>query len=552
MFSQAQLFSFIRLRAIVLVFFLVLTMPTSVWAEDETATLRPQEIRALLSNDEPLDFAPAANNSDLRAFYEKRGYAPAWSLSPEHKDTLKGFLASTRDFASYHGLAEEAYPIDALEKRIDALASPADANKLELLITSWLLQIGHDLQGDNVNLTHLYPGWTFARPKQDIPSGLAEAVANDKVQNFFDSLPPQTVTYAHLAEALKTYRAYWTREKSWPRVLAGPAIKPGMTDTRLAAVRARLKAEDYTFPQAMNGEAFYDNGLKEAVIAYQSRNGLQADGNIGARTFAAFNVTLAERISQIRANMERMRHEPDTMPPRYARVNIADASVEVVDNGQTIYHDVVIVGQADRKTPFIQSAIRSVIFNPSWTVPAKIAREDILPKLRKDPHYLEKMGFVIKESADDPHGEHIDWKAIKASEFNFRLRQSPGDLNSLGQIKFDFDNDFSVYLHDTSHPEKFAEPERFLSSGCVRIKSPLRMAEVVLAHTQGAWSQQTIQQSIDSQKSRWLKVEDPLPLFIVYETAFFPTPESAIHFRRDVYGYDSLLLDALARARSKR
>jgi len=548
MLRQVRLFPRFALKAFFLTILLVLALTLPAQSQEMA-----QEIKTLLSIDSPLSPELSQNKKDLRTFYERRAYAPAWVVSQENKDVLTGFLSTTRTFAAYHGLNENDYPIAQLEKQIDHLGE-ADATKLELLITSWLLQIAHDLQGDSVNLTHLYPGWTFTRAKKDVALGLAQAIADDKIQAFFDSLPPQSLTYTQLAGALKTYRELLTAEHDWPRVAPGPAMNPGVQDARLTQVRERLKAEGYQFqsPSDVEGINFYDDTLKNVVIAYQSRNGLQADGVIGGQTIAALNVSLLERIGQISANMERLRHRPDYMPQRYALVNIADASIEVIDNGQTLYHDVVIVGQPERKTPFIQSSIRSVIFNPSWHVPAKIAREDILPKLRKDPHYLEKMGFVIKGSANDPHGEQIDWKTIKASEFNFRLRQSPGDLNSLGQIKFDFDNDYAVYLHDTSHPEKFASPNRFLSSGCVRIKNPTLLAQLVLAHTPGNWSPETIDAAIANGKSRWQKVEDPLPLFLVYETAFFPMPDSLINFRRDVYGYDSFLLEALAKGQARR
>lgn len=485
---------------------------------------------------------------DVRRFYAARDNDPVWDTSAKNKAGLNSFFSSLASFIAYHGLSNHLCPMKEMEAKLAALDDENDP-RLEIQITNCLIAVGNAMQGKDTNLSHLYPGWEFSRPAKDTSLGLGNALVKGKVQEFFDSLAPQSMNYARLATALQTYRAF-EKSGAWPSVPAGETIRPGQIDPRLAAVRARLAAEDYALPQTEGDPNLYTDAMKDAVIAYQSRNGLKADGDIGRKTLAAMNVSLEKRIAQIRANMERMRHMPEVFPSRYVIVNIADASMKIVEDNETIYHGVVIVGRRDRKTPFIESAVRSVIFNPSWTVPDKIAREDILPKLRKDPHYLEKMGFVIKGSAEDPHGENVDWATIEKSEFAFRLRQSPGDLNSLGRVKFDFDNDFAVYLHDTSHPELFAKADRALSSGCVRVKDPLDLAVFVLSRNNGPYTRAEIEALIETGKTKWVPVLDPLPLYVVYDTAFFPTPESLIHFRKDIYNYDSFLIERIDEKKS--
>ncbi|HUY67893.1 MAG TPA: L,D-transpeptidase family protein, partial [Alphaproteobacteria bacterium] len=276
----------------------------------------------------------------------------------------------------------------------------------------------------------------------------------------------------------------------------------------------------------------------------QARHGFAADGSAGPHTLAALDVSRAARLTQIRANMERWRHMPEDFPPaRYVMVNITDASVAVVEDGRPAYDGLAIVGRPDRKTPFIDSTIRSMIINPAWHVPANIARKDILPKLRKDPHYLEKLGFTI-DDPDDPYGQHIDWKALKDQAFDFRLRQGPGKLNSLGRLKFDFTNDFAVYMHGTPHQALFAKERRMLSSGCVRLRDPEKVAAILLAGNEGDWDDAHIEAAIASGKTRWLAIADPIPVFFVYWTAF-PDAEGNIQFRDDLYGYDDFLMDSL-------
>lgn len=306
-----------------------------------------------------------------------------------------------------------------------------------------------------------------------------------------------------------------------------------------------LTQESSSPPAASGDPSYYDDALRESLSAWQRRNGLDGDGNAGPKTLEMLNAPVGERMDQIRANMERWRHMPEDFPPeRHALVNIADASLLLVEGGKIAYRGPVVVGRVDRKTPFIQSEIRSMIVNPSWHVPAKIAKKDILPKLRRDPHYLEKLGFVIRGNEDDPHGAAIDWENMSERDFTFRLRQSPGDANSLGRIKFDFDNDFAVYMHGTPHPELFDKDRRTFSSGCIRLRDPLDVAEIVLDANPERWDAQKLNETILSGTTRWVAVTRPLPLFVLYETVFVGF-DGKLQFRKDVYGYDRSLIRAL-------
>jgi len=482
---------------------------------------------------------------ELRRFYALRNDKPVWDTSPGvSRDSLKSFLSSVTAFEKYHGLVEDNYPAQQLAKLIES-KDEADSVKIELLITAWLLRLAHDMHGDNVKLEHLYVGWTFKRLPADITGAMAKAVEDSRVYDFISDLAPVQPDYLYLARALKKYREM--AEKSpWPTVDEGPTIRPGESDPRVAQIRARLAAENYLESSEAAGNAkLYDETLKSAVENYQGRNGLLPDGDIGAKTVQAMNVPLKNRIEQIMANMERWRHMPEAQASRRIEVNIASAMAEVLEDGKILYKGPVIVGRRDRKTPFIQSAVRSVIFNPAWYVPAKIARHDILPKLRKDPYYLEKMGFVINGSADDPHGAAIDWDSVEASEFNFRLRQSPGDLNSLGRLKFDFDNNFAVYMHGTPHNELFEKAERNLSSGCVRLKDPDQFAVVVLGKNECDWTLEKVQAEVEKGRTHWLKISEPIPVAFNYWTAFPPGDEGPLNFRRDVYNYDAFLIEVL-------
>jgi len=498
--------------------------------------------KALASPSPALESLPLSS-IELNEFYAARQYRPAWgTTTKEERASLLKFLSSVKDFAAYHGLdldEETAKKIQSLSEAEQAPAFP----KLELLTTSYLLSLAHAMHGDRVKLSLLYPGWDFKRDDRDLATDLAKAVDDNKIEDFIAGLAPTAPAYTRLARELKIYRERAARG-GWAPIPSGPTIKPGEQSPRVAALRARLAAEDY-LPADEASSQTYDAPLRDVVQEYQRRNGLEIDGNVGGKTLIALNTPIETRIDQILANMERWRHMPTTFPSRYVVVNNAAALIEVWDDGQILYEAPLVVGRVDRKTPFIQSEIRSVIFNPSWHVPAKIAQKDILPKLRKDPHYLEKQGFVISGSANNPHGEAIDWNKIRASSFNLKLRQAPGDMNALGRLKFDFDNDFSVYMHGTPHQELFAKAERHQSSGCMRLRDPELFAQIVLAKNAGTWGSEEVRAEIDKDKTRWLKVAEPLPLYVVHWTVFAEKPDAPLSFRSDIYDYDRFLMATL-------
>lgn len=493
-------------------------------------------------------YAPAyrLNHDDLQKLYGSRNYRPVWlTQNPADRDSLAKFISAMQAFVTFHGLQESDYPAVEMT-RLLASTIPADATKLEILTTDWLIKLARDLNGARVNLSQLYVGWDFKQEPHDVVNELSNAIVQNKVHEYFDALTPTSFDYMKLADSLSLYRSIKAKG-GWPAIPAGETIKPDMNDPRVPLIRQRLAAEGYAVPEPTSDlDTAYNGALQTVVTEYQVRNGLDADGNLGKKTLRAMSVPVEQRISQINANLERLRHLPHSFPDRYAVVNIANTSIKVFEKGQVIYHAPVIAGRADRKTPFMQSTIRSVIFNPSWHVPAKIARLDILPKLRKDPRYLEKMGFVIKDAVgEDMHGTTINWQKISASEFAFRLRQEPGEMNSLGRIKFDFENDFAVYMHGTPHEELFAKAGRHLSSGCVRLQDPETFAEIVLKANDGDWTHEKVQGAIDQSKTKWLQVKDPLPLYFIYQTASFPSPEGPIHFSPDDYNYDQILTNAL-------
>jgi murein L,D-transpeptidase YcbB/YkuD len=220
--------------------------------------------------------------------------------------------------------------------------------------------------------------------------------------------------------------------------------------------------------------------------------------------------------------------------------------LQVVADGRTVLTSRVVVGDLRHPTPVVQARLDAVILNPQWNVPVSIAVEEILPRLRENRRYLAENDIVILERREsDPFGLTVDWSAIPSEPFPFRLQQRPGPDNPLGRIKFDVPNRFDVYLHDTPTRSLFARPVRTASHGCIRVERAGDLAVHVLADGPGGWTRQRLAEAIAAGDSQRIALARPLPVYILYWTAF-AAPDGLVQFRDDVYGRDRLLAATLA------
>jgi murein L,D-transpeptidase YcbB/YkuD len=322
--------------------------------------------------------------------------------------------------------------------------------------------------------------------------------------------------YERLEEALERYRQAAVRDEPAP-VPPGPALKPGAEGERVVALRERLAAvaEAEGAGPLLKPELpeVFDFSLERAVRDFQERHGLVPDGIAGASTLTEVNRTAEEQIRKIEVNLERWRRLPDDFGERHILVNIAAFRLDAMEDGRSVLDMKVIVGRADTRTPVVSSAIEDVVLNPSWYVPKTIASKEILPKGRS---YLRRNGFEVL-----PDG---------------KLRQKPGPGNSLGQVKFRFPNRFGVYLHDTQARSLFDRAVRALSHGCVRVERPEDLAAWVLRDAP-EWSEEAIQDALDSGRERLVELPEPIPVHIVYWTAWVDDA-GTLRFGPDVYDQD--------------
>lgn len=477
----------------------------------------------------------------LPALYEKYNYQPIWT----NPDSVRQLVDAIED--SYHdGLTPEDYHLTLIQQLQEQLAvkpDPAKQAELDVVLTDSLVRLGYHLLIGKVDPESLDSNWNMDRTLELDPMlRMSTAIDTAQVTGLVASFHPQAGFYHDLKQALADYRKIQARG-GWPQVPAGETLKPGMTDPRITTIRQRL-AVTGDMPAVSMESALYDDAVEAGVKQFQQRHGLEADGVVGKGTLAAMNVPVEARIDQLRVNLDRARWVLHDLPQDFVVTDIAGFNVQYIRDGQEAWKTRAQVGKAYRKTPVFRDRIRYIEFNPTWTIPPTILKNDILPKVKKDPEYLRNKNMVVL----DQQGTQIDlatidWSQYPGKGFPYLIRQQPGPKNALGRVKFIFPNKHAVYLHDTPHKSGFGRAERAFSSGCIRIQDPFHFAELLLADKPD-WDRAKIDAVVESRETTRVNLTDPLTVMLLYWTAAVDD-EHRVVFKQDIYGRDGAVLAGL-------
>jgi murein L,D-transpeptidase YcbB/YkuD len=487
--------------------------------------------QTILPEKEPL----RARNA-LQKFYFNRDYSPAWS-DASGRNLLSELVAAILRIDE-QGLSPDDYHWSALKGAVAA----GDLVTIELLATDAFLTMAAHLIGGRLDPITIEANWNVMRPEGDLVKHLEDAISSRTIAASLSDLEPNAPAYGILKHALEMYRKA-AKDGGWDPIPKGAALKLDQEGPRVIKLRERLRATGLLDVTESVSDRF-DGELEAAVAMFQRRIGLEADGVVGPETLRELNKTPAERIGQIRANLERWRWLPEDLGDRHIRVNIADFRLEARRNGRVERVHDVIVGRPYRMTPVFSGKISYVVLNPWWEIPDSIARLDKLPEFRKDPKTANRLGIeVLDRSGNVIDPGDIDWDNYTTWNFPFRLRQRPGPQNSLGVVKIMFPNRHNVYLHDTPSRELFERTARAFSSGCVRVSDAIGLTEWVLDETPN-WTRSEIDRSLSEKKEKRVELERNFPVHILYFTAV-SEPDGSLRLINDIYGRDARLVAAL-------
>jgi murein L,D-transpeptidase YcbB/YkuD len=340
-------------------------------------------------------------------------------------------------------------------------------------------------------------------------------------------------TFYATAKASERYAAI-ADAGGWPTVVA---LSPGAKGKAVATLRQRLAAEGDLSPDKAVGEA-YDADVKAAVQAFQERHGLKRSGAVAGATLKAMNVPAAARFRQLVSSAQRLAGYMFAFGDKYVIVNIPSASVEAVQGGTVAHRYVAVVGDVKHPSPEVEAKIGAINLNPTWTVPVSIIKNEIIPKMQKDPGYLSRANIrILDGQGREVDAREIDWSTQKA--VNYTLRQDSGKGNALGDIRIAMPNKHAVYMHDTPTKSFFARDYRFASHGCVRVQGVYDLAEWLLQGSRAGMTKEQILARIATGAREDVRLAQPVPVAWVYLTGW-ASRDGAAHFRSDVYGWDSI------------
>ncbi|WP_238524811.1 L,D-transpeptidase family protein [Halanaerobium hydrogeniformans] len=485
---------------------------------------------------------------ELFDFYENNDYKPVWleedGFSIEFEKLLKEIEASY-----YEGLNPEDYHLEFIQDYIakNDIFAEENTNKravIDIYLSDAYFSLATDYLSGKLDPEVILEDGDFSRNRID-NSEIFEGLKSENITVNLQSKLPESDYYQRLKHKLYIYRDSGEVEQ-WPEVDSGSLLAQGAEGIRVSQLSDNLINRGYLSEENIDDKYYFGSQLNAAVKEFQFNHGLSDDGIVGPQTLEALNIPYEKRIKQIMINMERWRWLPKDLGERYIYVNISDYSLNVYEDNNIIMNMKTIVGNEQRSTPVFSDEIRYLVFNPYWYVPKSIAVEDILPSVKNDIDYLDENNYKIfaynnNNTLRKIDASEIEWENIDEDNFNFLVRQEPGDENALGRVKFMFPNRFNVYLHDTPSKYLFDETERGFSSGCIRIEKPIELA-LYLLKDQEEWDRETLEEIMKEDNEKTIYLDETIPIYLQYNTAWVDNFGN-LNFRKDIYNRDKILIE---------
>ncbi|XUY28237.1 L,D-transpeptidase family protein [Agrobacterium sp. rho-8.1] len=505
----------------------------------------------------------------LEAYYNAGG-APIWVSNGDLNARASAVLAFF-DTVGDSGLNPADYAISAPSQDVTASIStdpeaqvqnvavtaqetiPPAMMQFELALSAKVLAYVQDTNRGRVDPNKLSGYHDFKRKTVNLTPVLKLASMSPDIGAYLRSREPSNVEYQALKAELLKLR---NEDKDTGRKVVVPAdlvLKPGENNADMATVvkaiehrsSAGLKTNHATTLSGYQQTPEYTPELVDLVKAFQSENGLKADGVIGRATVRAMTGDSNEaKIAKLEVAMEQVRWLPADLGDRFVFINQPAFMAYYHNEGKEDFGMKVVIGSKANQTYFFQDEIQTVEFNPYWGVPQSIIVNEMLPKLRRDPSYLDRLGYEVQVNGRSVSSSNVNWYG---STNAISVRQPPSSDNALGDLKILFPNAHAIYMHDTPAKSFFSRDMRALSHGCIRLVDPRRMAAAVLGTTID-----NVDKQIAAGQNRAVQVSGKVPVYVAYFTAW-PDKDGRVQYFDDVYDRDSYVMkafDATTKTRS--
>jgi L,D-transpeptidase YcbB len=492
--------------------------------------------------------------TEVKEFYGSFNDTLPWLRNSEPTPQALAIIQALKH-AETKGLRPEDYDGPGWDEHIKTLqqGSPTpepDLIRFDVALTISTMRYISDLHMGRVNPRLFHFGLDINRKQFDLSEFLRlELVDAKDVDTVITSVEPPFPAYHRTIEALNQYLKLARQVGGEPLPVPAKAIRPGDSYigiqrlTKLLQLLGDLQEQDETLSPGM----IYEGHLLEAVKHFQERHGLDPNGEIDAHTVRQLNTPLGQRVAQLELTLERWRWLPHQFERPPIVVNIPAFRLYAANEEYQVGLSMrVVVGKAYRhRTPVFTSEIKSVIFRPYWNVPLAIQQNELVPKIEENSSYLTENSYEIVDARGDvvSEGEVTDELIEKLRSGKLAIRQRPGPDNALGLIKFEFPNQYDVYMHDTPAKELFSRSRRDFSHGCIRVEDPVALAAWALKD-QPEWTRENIRAAMNGEETMRVDIKTPIPVLILYGTAV-AVENGEVEFYDDIYGYDAELERAL-------
>lgn len=482
----------------------------------------------------------------ITEFYKARSNKVAW-VAENGPLPHAQILISRLEHADADGLRPKDYRTEDLKRLFNTVkngGSEAEITDLDLLLTTEFSRYAAQLNSGITRHQKDETGWLVKVPPTNYDSLLNIVLADNQSKDPFVKVEPDHPEYGKLKNILNSYRSF-AAKGGWPTLTGIKKLKLGDTSDQVVKLRERLTMTGEFHIGASNfyNPKVFDRYLDIAVKDFQASHGLDPDGVVAGKTLDALNVTVNERIKQLLVNMERWRLMPKKFPPKYLLVNVPEFKLHVYDEGKEAFNMRVIVGKEFNATPVFNDRLEYIVFSPYWNVPKSIAIEEVLPAMEKNPNFLARMNMEVVKGWDPKkvtivNAWQVPWYNIENDDFDYWIRQKPGNENPLGLVKFIFPNNHNVYLHDTPFDQLFNKVKRDFSHGCIRVSDPMRVAQFLLKD-KPEWTDEKINKAMKAGKEQYVNITK-VPVYILYFTTWIDD-DGKLQIRNDIYGLDKTL-----------
>jgi L,D-transpeptidase YcbB len=482
-----------------------------------------------------------SDDNTILAFYKERRFKSLWMGSSANERERLSALIMAFSQAEMHGLPAKLFSGTDLQRKIKQARTERKRGAIEAQLTLKFLKYVSVVRSGI-----LVPSEVDKEIVRKVPRPNFKAILSKLTQRnpraYFRALLPKSSEYTQLVkEKMRLENAL--SQGGWGPTVPLSALKVGATGGAVVTLRKRLTKMGFLrATTSVNYDAKLVGGLKR----FQRAHGLKADGEAGLTTLSQINVTMEQRLGSVLVAMERERWNNRPLGERHILVNLADFTAKIMDHGITTFVSKSVVGANDsfRRSPEFSDMMSFMIINPSWYVPRSIIIKEYLPLLKDDPESVSHLEFR-DDFGNVVNRSDIDFQSYTGKDFPFGMREPPSQTNALGLVKFMFPNIHNIYLHDTPAKNLFGKEVRAFSHGCIRLGRPLEFAYALLARQEND-PKRIFSDALSSGTEIRIDLETPVPVHLIYRTAI-TKPGGGLEFRRDVYGRDAKIWEALKR-----